>query len=114
MEINEASTALGALAQQTRLEAFRLLVRAGQGGLPAGDIAEQLDIPNNTLSTHLGILVRAGLLESERHGRSIVYRVEFEGARALLTFLLEDCCQGNRAVCATAVESSMPGCCGPE
>ena len=113
MEINEASTALGALAQRTRLEAFRLLVRAGREGLPAGDIADELGIPNNTLSTHLSILVRAGLLESERQGRSIVYRVEFEGTRALLSFLLEDCCQGNKAVCATAVESAMPGCCGP-
>ncbi len=113
MEINEASTALAALAQQTRLEAFRLLVRAGDAGLPAGDIADELDIPNNTLSTHLAILVRAGLLESERQGRSIVYRVEFEGARALLSFLLEDCCQGNRTVCAPAVESAMPRCCGP-
>ena len=111
MEIKEASTALGALAQQTRLEAFRLLVRAGHGGLPAGDIAEELGIPNNTLSSHLAILVRAGLLESERYGRSIVYRVQFEGARALLSFLLEDCCQGDRAVCASAVESAMPGCC---
>ena len=113
MEINEASKALAALAQERRLEVFRLLVRAGTDGLPAGDIADELDIPNNTLSTHLGILVRAGLLDSERQGRSIVYRIDFEGARALLYFLLEDCCQGSRAVCTTAVDSALPGCCGP-
>lgn len=113
MELNTACTALGALAQESRLEAFRLLVRAGDDGMPAGEIADALEVPSNTLSTHLGILVRAGLLSSERRGRHIIYRVDFAGARTLLGFLLEDCCQGSRAVCGPAIESVRPGCCDP-
>ena len=113
MEINDATTALSALAHPSRLETFRRLVKAGHDGLAAGDIATALTIPNNTLSTHLKTLVTAGLLIPERRGRSIVYRVDFDGARALLTFLLEDCCQGSRAVCAPAVDSAMRACCTP-
>ena len=111
MELNAACKALGALAQESRLETFRLLVRAGDEGLAAGDIAASLDVPNNTLSTHLRILVDAGLLASERHGRSIVYRVDFEGARTLLQFLLEDCCQASRDACTPALQSVSSACC---
>jgi len=114
MEIKHATVALAALSQETRLAAFRMLVRAGAPGLAAGDIAEALDIPHNTLSTHLAILTRAGLLGSERHGRSVIYRVDFDGTRALLGFLLEDCCRGAPEICKPALETVLPGCCQSE
>ena len=76
-----------ALAQSSRLNAFRLLVTHGETGLAAGEIARQLDIPHNTLSSHLSILSNAGLVSSERRSRSIIYRVDFEGMRELLAFL---------------------------
>lgn len=112
MEITQATVALSALSQETRLAAFRLLVRAGTPGLPAGDIAQALAIPHNTLSTHLAILTRAGLLVSRRDGRSVIYCVDFDGTRTLLTFLLEDCCQGAPELCSPALDTLMPGCCG--
>lgn len=113
MDINQATAALSALAQESRLEAFRLLVRAGSPGLPAGDIAQALAIPHNTLSTHLAILTRAGLLSSRREGRSIIYSVDFEGTRALLGFLIEDCCQGAPDICSPVLDTVLPGCCEP-
>jgi DNA-binding transcriptional ArsR family regulator len=94
MKTKQAVEALASLAQDTRLQIFRLLVRAGHHGLPAGDIAEGLGVPKATLSFHLAHLTRAGLLDSERKGRSIIYTVRFDGVRTLLTYLMEDCCQG--------------------
>jgi DNA-binding transcriptional ArsR family regulator len=82
MEIDSAIAALGALAQGTRLDVFRLLVRHEPTGLAAGEIARQLDVPQNTMSAHLGILARAGLVRSERHSRSIIYRADLGGLRA--------------------------------
>lgn len=111
MEITQATYALSALAQESRLAAFRLLVKAGREGLPAGEIARELNIPHNTLSTHLAHLTRAGLLSSRRTGRSILYSVDFQGTRALLEFLIEDCCQGVPEVCDLALQSVLPGCC---
>jgi len=111
MEMNNALLALGALAQESRLNAFRLLVRSGSEGMAAGDIARKLDIPHNTLSSHLSILVNAGLIESRRESRSIIYSVDFDGTRALLSFLMEDCCQGNPELCIPVLESLLPGCC---
>lgn len=111
MEIAHATSALSALAQESRLAVFRLLVRAGASGLPAGDIAEALDIRHNTLSTHLAILTRAGLLRSRREGRSVIYSVDFDGTRALLGFLLEECCQGAPEICSPALDTVLPGCC---
>ena len=99
MNFEQAVTALSALAQQTRLAVFRLLVREGPGGLPAGTVAERLGVTPATLSFHLAHLERAGLLSSERHSRRIVYRVDLEGTRRLLTFLTEDCCQGRPELC---------------
>ena len=112
MQTAEATDALAALAQENRLSAFRLLVRAGSAGLAAGDIAQTLAIPHNTLSTHLAILSRAGLIRSRREGRNIIYSADFEGTRALLSFLLEDCCQGAPEVCNTALDTLLPACCG--
>jgi len=105
---------LGALAQETRLGVFRLLVRSGLEGMAAGEIARVFEIRHNTLSTHLAILSNAGLLQSRRESRSIIYSVDFEGTRNLLSFLLEDCCQGQPDFCAPVVDSLLAGCCNPE
>ena len=111
MEISTAVRALGALAQESRLAAFRLLVRAGGPGMAAGEIARALEVPHNTLSTHLATLAQAGLVGSRRDGRSIVYRVDFEGTRSLLAFLLEDCCRGAPELCSPAIDSVLKECC---
>jgi len=111
MDIFTASRALAALAQDSRLKAFRLLVRSGLDGLPAGEIAGQLGVPHNTLSTHLATLVAAGLVRSQRSSRSIVYRVDLDGTRDLLAYLVEDCCQGEAALCAPLLDSVLPACC---
>lgn len=111
MDMSQATQALGALSQESRLRAFRLLVRSGDEGLAAGRIAGELEIPHNTLSSHLAILQNAGLIQSQRVSRSIIYRVDFDGTRALLSFLMEDCCQGNPEVCLPVLESVLPGCC---
>ena len=110
MESNHAVDALSALAQTTRLAAFRLLVRHEPDGLPAGDIAEALDTPPNTMSAHLGILARAGLVRGERRGRSIIYRADLDGFRALSLFLLKDCCAGSPDVCAPLIAELAPCC----
>ena len=108
MKLNEAIEALGALAQETRLAIFRLLVRQGPEGLPAGAIAERLEIPAPTMSFHLAYLSRAGLVTSRREGRSILYAADYRGMNALLTYLTEDCCQGRPEICGTGTAA-----CGP-
>ena len=100
MEPKEAVVALAALAQESRLSVFRLLVSQGPEGLPAGQIAEQLEIPPATLSFHLKELSHAGLVESRREGRFIIYAPNIGGIRCLMGFLLEDCCQGRPELCA--------------
>ncbi|MFA4898937.1 MAG: metalloregulator ArsR/SmtB family transcription factor [Brevundimonas sp.] len=100
MESEDAILALAALAQSTRLEVFRLLVRHEPDGLPAGEIAQTLAVPANTMSSHLGVLSRAKLVSFERHSRSIVYRADLERVRGLVMFLLKDCCQGRSELCA--------------
>jgi DNA-binding transcriptional ArsR family regulator len=109
-----AVRALSALAQDSRLAAFRLLVRAGEEGLPAGEIARALAIPHNTLSTHLATLAQGGMVRSRRDGRSIIYSVDFAGTRALLAFLLEDCCRGAPEICSLALDSVLTSCCSTE
>jgi DNA-binding transcriptional ArsR family regulator len=94
MEKQDALSALAALAQETRLDLFRLLVRAGPEGLPAGAIAEALETPSATLSFHLKELRSAGLIRCEREGRSRIYRPDFATANGLVAFLTENCCQG--------------------
>jgi len=103
MESIIATEALGALAQSTRLDCFRLLVRHEPAGLAAGDIARQLDVPPNTLSTHLNILARAGLVSATRQGRSIVYRAHISTLRDLMIFLAKDCCEGRSDLCAPLI-----------
>jgi len=100
--------ALGALAQGTRLDTFRLLVRHEPDGLPAGEIARLLDVPQNTMSAHLAILTRAGLVMSVRHSRSIIYRARLDGIRDMMLFLLKECCQGNADLCAPLIAELTP------
>lgn len=100
MEKNDALHALAALGQETRLDVFRLLVKAGNEGMTAGAIAEALEVLPNTLSTHLAGLSRSGLVKAEREGRSIHYRSNLDTMQQLVTYLLQDCCGGNPELCA--------------
>ena len=101
MEKTDAVAALSALAQENRLAVFRLLVAAGPQGMPAGQIAEALDLASNTLTFHFDRLRMAGLVTVRRDGRSMIYAAQFETMNALLGFLTENCCQG--AACAPSV-----------
>lgn len=108
MEFKFAVEALAALAQPTRLDAFRLMVRHEPDGLPAGDIAERLKTPQSTMSAHLAILSRSGLIRGERKGRSIVYRADLDALRALTFFLVKDCCAGSPQLCAPLIAELAP------
>jgi len=110
MEDLNAIDAFSALAQPTRLTVFRLLIRFGPNGMKAGEIAKEVDVPQNTLSTHLGILVRGGLVTSRREGRSIIYTADMDGIRHLVLYLTRDCCGGNPKACGTLVEETIPSC----
>ena len=102
MEISTAVGALWALAQETRLRIFRALVARGPEGLPAGRIAQRLDLPGPTLSFHLAQLKRAGLLVCRREGRSLIYSANFAATRGLVDYLTENCCREAEVPCATA------------
>lgn len=108
METNDAVVALEALAQESRLGIFRLLIAAGQEGLPAGRIAERMKLPNATLSFHLAQLKHAGLLACQRDGRSLVYSADFAAMSDLLSFLTENCCQGKVAQCIPVAAACKP------
>jgi len=112
MDIESSVATLSALAQPTRLEVFRLLVRSEPDGLPAGEIAKLLGVPHNTMSTHLSIVSRTGLVSSEREGRSIVYRVDLRVVRSFFVYLLKDCCDGRPELCQPLLEDLTP-CCKP-
>jgi ArsR family transcriptional regulator len=119
MQIDPSIEAFSALAQPTRLEAFRLLVRSEPDGLAAGVIARKLDVPHNTNSTHLGILLRTGLASVERRSRSLIYRARLETVRSLVLFLERDCCNDRPDVCVPIISditSASPphGCRGPK
>jgi ArsR family transcriptional regulator len=98
MQMAQAIDALAALAQETRLKAYRLLVEAGPEGLPAGRIGEQLDQPPATLSFHLAHLARTGLVRSRQEGRFVIYSADFQNMNQLVGYLTENCCGGR--VCA--------------
>lgn len=103
MDKRTTLVALSALAQETRLDVFRLLVRAGSRGLLAGEVAEQLGARQNTMSANLSILHQARLVKNVREGRSIRYFADMEGMRGLLGFLMEDCCGGHRELCQSVI-----------
>jgi DNA-binding transcriptional ArsR family regulator len=105
MDKTIALDALSALAHETRLDVFRLLVQAGPTGLAAGTIGETLDVRQNTMSSHLGILTRAGLVGKVRDGRVINYHANYDAMRALLLYLLEDCCGGDAAICSPVLST---------
>lgn len=108
METESALFALAALSQSTRLETFRLLVRHEPDGVAAGEIAAQLAVPANTMSAHLGVLSRAGLVASERRSRSVIYRADLDRLRDLVLFLLNDCCGGRAALCEPLLKDLAP------
>lgn len=111
METKTALSQLSALAQENRLALFRLLVKAGHDGLPAGEIAAALGVPANTLSAQLSILSNAGLIEGKRAGRSIIYTANFAAISGLIVFLMEDCCQGRSEICAPVLEAARSSNC---
>ena len=108
METEHAILGLAALAQPTRLDAFRLLVRHEPNGMAAGDIADTLAVPANTMSAHLGVLSRAGLITSKRVSRSIIYRVDLGRISNLVLFLLKDCCEGRADLCQPLLAQLAP------
>jgi len=101
---------LSALSQPTRLDAFRLLMKHEPQGLLAGEIARQLGVPHNTMSTHLAILTRAGLVSCQKQSRTMTYRAELAAVRELVTYLLRDCCGGRPELCAPLIEDLTPCC----
>jgi len=105
MDDAKALAALGALAQETRLRVFRLLVGVGPDGLAAGEIARRASVPAATLSFHLKELDRSGLLTSHRESRQVIYRVDFSAMRGLVDFLVQDCCNGHPEVCGIALQA---------
>ncbi len=112
MKTTSAVIALAALAQETRLAVFRLLVEAGPAGLPAGGIADKLGIAAPTLSFHLKELAHAGLVEAEPQGRFIVYRADFKAMNALVGYLTENCCRASGA-CSTECAPAEATACAP-
>lgn len=105
MERTDAVAALAALAQDNRLDVFRLLVQAGPEGMPAGAVAEALGLAPNTLTFHFDRLRHAGLVSVRRDGRSMIYAARYETMNALLAFLTENCCQGNPEQCVRAAKA---------
>ena len=112
MDNIDVIAALAALAQSTRLDTFRLLVTREPEGVAAGELARLIDVPQNTMSTHLAILSRAGLIIGERHSRSIIYRASLDRLRDLMLFLVKDCCGGRPELCTPLIAELMP-CCPP-
>ena len=108
--MDAAIEGFAALAQATRLAAFRLLVEAGPTGLPAGDVARALAVPHNTLSSHLAQLARAGLVTSRRDGRQVIFAADFDGMRGLIAYLIEDCCRGRPEASGPLLEAALPCC----
>src|SRR5471032_1946421 len=110
MDSRKSQAAFSALAQPTRLKAFRKLVAAHPQGLPAGDIAAFCKVPHNTMSTHLAALMRGGLIAVTREGRSMNYRADLDGFRGLVDFMMRDCCGGRAEICAPVVRD-IAACC---
>lgn len=113
MDKSRCIEALSALSQEMRLDVFRLLTRAEPVGMCAGEIAEAIGGRQNTVSTNLAILARAGLIRSVREGRSVRYFADLDGMRSLLSFLMEDCCDGRPEACAPLLQTVAQSSCGP-
>lgn len=110
MDETTALDCLAALSQPTRLTAFRLLVANEPCGIASGEIAGLVDVPQNTMSTHLATLARCGLVRGERRSRSVVYRADLDHFRAMIVFLLQDCCSGRPEICAPILAALAPCC----
>ncbi len=110
MNQSTALDALSALSQETRLDVFRLLVQEGPTGLAAGEIAKRLGVLQNTMSAHLGILARAGLVRGVRDGRMIRYCADYDVMRSLIHYLLEDCCAGDQVICYPFIQKPADQC----
>ena len=110
MDDSQTLTALAALAQPTRLQTFRLLVAREPEGVPAGELARLVGVPQNTMSAHLATLAQAGLVAGERQSRSIIYRADLVRFRETILFLLNDCCGGRPEICAPLIADLAPCC----
>ena len=110
MDKKSALSALAALGQDTRLEVFRLLVKAGSKGIPAGGVASRLGTVPNTMSAHLKVLEHAGLVRAERDGRIVRYVADMSGFRDLLAYLMEDCCNGSPELCRPVIDAVTCDC----
>jgi DNA-binding transcriptional ArsR family regulator len=113
METNTAVKALAALAQETRLSIFRLLVEAGPEGVPAGRLSDALSVPAATLSFHLKELAHARLVSARQEGRFVYYSADFEQMAALMSYLTQNCCRGMPEECLTVMETALGKCCSP-
>jgi DNA-binding transcriptional ArsR family regulator len=110
MDKDHALDAFAALSQSTRLDVFRLLIKAGEAGISAGDISDILGVRQNTMSANLSVLARAGLIRNEREGRSIRYFADMDGMRGLLAFIMEDCCGGRPELCQPVIDELACAC----
>ena len=117
MDAKLTTATIGAIAQDPRLTVFRLLDKAEAEGMPVGDIARRLGTPHNTMSSHLAVLARAGLVTSRRESRSIIYAADYGGIRALIAFMVQDCCKGRPEACAPLIDAALAPaaarCCPP-
>ena len=113
MEANETIAALAALAQETRLSVFRLLIACGPEGMSAGEVGDTLEVPPATLSFHFKELSHAGLVTSRQQGRYVYYAANFAQMAALMSFLTQNCCKGMPQECLTIVETALGRCCAP-
>jgi ArsR family transcriptional regulator len=111
METNEAIAALSALAHETRLDVFRHLMKQLPASVSAGDLSEAFGVAPSTMSAHLAILTRAGLINSARNGRTINYAAAQDGIRTLLEFLVKDCCNGKPNACNKLLQAALNPCC---
>lgn len=110
MDKNAAITAFAALSQPTRLDVFRLLIKAGSDGMLSGQIGDALGVRQNTMSANLAILLQAGLIRNERQGRTIRYFADMDGLQGLLAFVLEDCCGGRPDLCQPLIQKVACAC----
>jgi DNA-binding transcriptional ArsR family regulator len=114
MDLMNAVRALAALAQETRLSIYRMLVQAGPEGVPPGRLGEALEVPPATLSFHLKELSHAGLTAARHEGRYIYYSADYQQMAQLMSYLTENCCQGMPRECLTVMETALGGCCPPQ